>query len=119
MGTSILVWSVVPHDGAARVVKPAGKIDESTATPFGERLAEEIEVAAADGLAKVVVDLSHIEYMSSRGLRGLTLGQRKASEHKVAIVLAQPNDIMREILAISRYDKVFKVFDSVAEAVAG
>ena len=118
MGTSILIWSVMPREGAARVVKPAGKIDESTATPFGERLAEEIEAAAADGIAQVVVDLSHIEYMSSRGLRGLTLAQRKAADHKVAIVLAQPNEIMREILAISRYDKVFKVFGSVAEAIA-
>ena len=119
MGTSILIWSVMPREGAARVVRPAGKIDESTATPFGERLAEEIEAAAGDGIAQVVVDLSHIEYMSSRGLRGLTLAQRKAADHKVAIVLAQPNEIMREILAISRYDKVFKVFGSVAEAVAG
>ena len=116
MGTSILVWSGVPRQGTARVVKPAGKIDESTATGFGERLIEEIDAAAADGIAQVVVDLSHIEYMSSRGLRGLTVAQRKATEHQVAIVLAQPNDVMREILAISRYDKVFKVFDSVAEA---
>jgi anti-anti-sigma regulatory factor len=57
--------------------------------------------------------------MSSRGLRGLTLASRKATELGVAIVLAAPNAAMREILAISRYDLVFKVFDSVDAALAG
>jgi anti-anti-sigma regulatory factor len=51
--------------------------------------------------------------MSSRGLRGLTLAQRRAGEAGIAITLARPNAMMREILAISRYDKVFPVVDDI------
>ena len=36
---------------------------------------------------------------------------------KEKITLAAPNDRMREILAISRYDKLFEVTDSVGPAV--
>ncbi len=112
-----LVWTVEAR-AAVRILAPAGRIDEATATAFAERLAQEIARASDDGVARLVIDLAHIEYMSSRGLRGLTLAQRKADELGITIVLAQPNEIMREILAISRYDMVFQVFATIEEAVA-
>jgi anti-anti-sigma regulatory factor len=51
--------------------------------------------------------------MSSRGLRALTVAKREGDEARVAIVLASPNDIMREILAISRYDKLFAIIETI------
>ena len=59
------------------------------------------------------LDLSGVDYMSSRGLRVLTLARREAETHKIAFTLAKPNERMREILAISRYDKIFKIEDSL------
>jgi anti-sigma B factor antagonist len=50
--------------------------------------------------------------MSSRGLRALTMAKREAGD-VVKITLAAPNERMREILAISRYDKLFLVTDHV------
>ena len=47
----------------------------------------------------------------------LTVAKRQADETEIRIWLASPNEVMREILAISRYDKMFKVVGSVAEAV--
>jgi anti-anti-sigma factor len=107
-----LAWTVETR-GNVRVVAPAGRIDEASATAFAERLAQEIESAAAGGAARLAIDLAAIDYMSSRGLRGLTLAQRQSGESGIAIVLVRPNEIMREILAISRYDKVFQVFDTI------
>jgi anti-sigma B factor antagonist len=46
-------------------------------------------------------------------LRVLTLARREAEAHKIAFTLARPNERMREILAISRYDKIFKIEDSL------
>ena len=100
--------------GEARVAMPSGRVDESTAAEFTERLGE---VAAAGGT--LVVDLGGLDYMSSRGLRALTLAQRRGSGAGTTIVLARPNETMREILAISRYDMVFRVTDSVEDATAG
>ena len=57
--------------------------------------------------------------MSSRGLRALTLAERKGSEVGTTIVLARPNETMREILAISRYDMVFRVAETIEDALAG
>ena len=118
MADSELQWRVESRDDA-RIVRPAGRVDETTATAFAERLNDEIAAAGTSGERRVAIDLAGIEYMSSRGLRALTLAQRKAKEQDVTIVLAQPNAVMREILAISRYDMVFKVFDTTEDALAG
>lgn len=104
---------------AAVVLRPMGRVDETTAAAFGDRLSQEIQSASADGNKLLVLGLAGISYMSSRGLRALTLAQREGSDREVRIVLAEPNDIMREILAISRYDLVFSVFDTTDAAVSG
>ena len=109
-------WSEEARDGAI-VASPKGRIDESTANGFGSDL-EAAVGRAADGAAKLVIDCSGIAYMSSRGLRALTLAKRKADAAGVKIVLAAPNAIVREILAISRYDKLFGVTDSVDAALS-
>ena len=63
------------------------------------------------------LDLAQVAYMSSRGLRALTLAQRAGQEAGTTIVLARPNETMREILAISRYDMVFRVAASIEDAI--
>ena len=115
MSGGTLGWQVEDRDGA-RVVAPAGRIDETTATEFAERLTS---LTALAGAARVVLDLAGIAYMSSRGLRALTLAQRRGNETGATIVIARPGATMREILAISRYDMVFKVFETIDEALAG
>ena len=86
-------------------------MDETTWEAFSSHLTAAVREAAAAG-APLIVDLSGLEYMSSRGLRALTIARREAGE-TVAITLAAPNERMREILAISRYDKLFTISDSV------
>jgi anti-sigma B factor antagonist len=105
-----LGWRLRHADG--RVVGvPEGRVDETTWEAFSGHLTAAVREAAAAG-APLVVDLSGLEYMSSRGLRALTIARREAGE-SVAITLAAPNPRMREILAISRYDKLFTIADSV------
>ena len=90
------------------IALPTGRVDEKSWEALLGNLTQAIAAAAA---AKVdfVLDLSRVDYMSSRGLRVLTLARRDAETHKISFTLARPNDRMREILAISRYDKIFKV----------
>ena len=97
--------------GTHVVGRPVGRVDESTWEQFSERLIGAVRDAAAAGLP-LVVDLAALDYMSSRGLRALTMAKREAGE-AVAITLAAPNARMREILAISRYDKLFVIADDV------
>ena len=108
-----LDWAVEQR-GNARVAAPSGRADENTATQFTEQL---VEAAGEGGL--LVLDLGDITYMSSRGLRALTLANRRAAEAGGSIVLARPSETMREILAISRYDQVFRVTQTIEDALAG
>lgn len=114
-GSVQMEWSEEVQDGAI-VAVPAGKVDESTAALFGAQLEQAVERCAGSS-ARLVLDCHGIDYMSSRGLRALTLAKRKADGAGVRILLARPNEIVREILAISRYDKLFGVTDTVEAAL--
>ena len=41
------------------------------------------------------------------------MDKRQADASGLIMTLAAPNEVMREILAISRYDKLFHISDSV------
>jgi anti-sigma B factor antagonist/stage II sporulation protein AA (anti-sigma F factor antagonist) len=67
----------------------------------------------------VVIDLSHVEHMSSVGLRALMNGLRHAKGQGVLLYLWRPTPRLREVLAISRYDKLFQILDEAdAQSVA-
>ena len=100
----------------AMVVAVRGRVDESSWVAFGVGLSEAIEKAREAGLAQVVIDLSGLDYMSSRGLRVLTVARREGEEAGVTVSLASPNEVMREILAISRYDKLVTITGAVQPA---
>jgi anti-sigma B factor antagonist len=100
--------------GEALVVAPVGRVDEASWEEFGHHLANGIEQAAQQSLRTLVIDLAGVDYMSSRGLRALTMAKQEGIAAGVSIRLAAPNDVMREILAISRYDRLFAVDPSVA-----
>lgn len=101
-------YSLDVQDSAV-IVHVDGRVDESTWEAFAAGLNDAVRQAGQTGLAKVVINLSDLDYMSSRGLRVLTVAKREADESAISIVLASPNDVMREILAISRYDKLFTI----------
>jgi anti-anti-sigma factor len=100
----------------AVVVAVDGRVDEASWEAFGAGLSEAIEQALQFDLRRVIIDLKQLDYMSSRGLRVLTVAKRQGEEADVSVSLASPNDVMREILAISRYDKLFIITETVEAA---
>jgi len=106
---------VLKKSGGRLIGQPTGRVDETTWERFSECLIAAVREAAAAGVP-LTVDLSGLDYMSSRGLRALTMAKREAGD-EVKISLAAPNDRMREILAISRYDKLFEIVDDVGPDV--
>jgi len=112
MTVNALGWHSEQRAGAT-VLAPSGRIDESTADSFKDFLL----AAMVEKPAIAIIDLNEVDYMSSRGLRALTLAQRAGQGAGTTIVLARPNETMREILAISRYDMVFRVADTIEVAL--
>ena len=90
------------------VVEFAGRIDESTYESFQSALLTGVEEASQIA-GMLEVDLGDTDYISSRGLRALTIARRQADAHGVVMTLANPNKRVSEILAISRYDTIFEV----------
>ena len=101
------------HRADAVIVRVQGRVDESNWEAFGATLSEAIRQAREAGLGDLIIDLGALDYMSSRGLRALTVAKRQADEPGIRIWLASPNEVMREILAISRYDKLFTITETV------
>lgn len=95
------------------IVSVRGRIDETTWEQFATHLSAGIEQAVREKRPTLIINFSEMDYMSSRGLRVLTMAKRQAEGAQIAIVLAAPNDVMREILAISRYDKLFEITDAI------
>ena len=112
MSASELQWNQEAR-GNILLLSPKGRVDEATADAFKDHLVESMQA----GPGTAVIDLAGIDYMSSRGLRGFTLAQRAAAQNGTTIVLAAPNDTLREILQISRYDTIFTVTDTVEAAL--
>lgn len=98
------------------VVAPEGRVDESTWKEFDSQLTCAVVRASRENLQTLVIDLSLLDYMSSRGLRALTSANHQGRAVGVTIRLAAPNRVMREILEISRYDRLFDVDDALPGA---
>jgi anti-anti-sigma factor len=101
----------------AVIAAPTGRIDEATCQDFAACLIDGVAKATNAQAKKLIIDFSGVRYMSSRGLRALTSGKREADLAGVTIVLAAANEIIREILAISRYDRLFVVAKTVEAAL--
>ena len=95
------------------IVRVNGRVDEASWEAFGAGMKDAILQASQAGLADIVIDLSELDYMSSRGLRVLTVAKREADEAAIQVFLASPNAVMTEILEISRYDKLFTITKSI------
>ena len=99
--------------GNAIIVQVRGRVDEASWEAFGAALTEAIQQARDSSLGDLIIDLKELDYMSSRGLRVLTVAKREGDDTGITIILAAPNEVMREILAISRYDKLFAITETV------
>ncbi len=106
-------WRLRNEDGRI-VAAPAGRVDEDSWKAFSAHLTDAVREAVA-AKAPLVIDLSGLEYMTSKGLRALTMAKNEAAG-AITISLASPNPTMRRILAISRYNMLFPVVDDVGSA---
>ncbi len=102
------------NDGGRLVASPTGRVDEDSWKDFSTHLTAAV-LEAVGASIPLVIDLSGLEYMTSKGLRALTMAKNEA-RGAVTISLAAPNATMRRILHISRYNMLFPVVDSVDSA---
>jgi len=99
--------------GGVPVVAGPAEIDIGNA----HRLREALE-SAGSGQQILVADLSRTEFCDSSGLSALLMAHKRmhARGGELRLVLGGP--VVRRLLALTGMDKIFRTWDSLAEALA-
>lgn len=96
------------------VIKPTGRIDAYTAPALEEALAK---VTAAKRF-NIVLDLTDVDFLSSRGLWVLTEVQKECRRYnRGELVLAGVRKEIRDSLRLAGLDGYFQYYDDAIAAV--
>ena len=90
------------------------RLDASIAEAFKNYIFDQIEA----GKTELVVDLSQVRFMDSSALGALVAGLKKLSGTG-SFELASAQPAVRDLFDLTSMDKLFKMHDSVADAVKG
>lgn len=101
------------YDGGL-VLTPVGDVDLSRASSLRTHLVAAIQ----DRPARLVVDMSGVEYMDSSGVATLIEAMQNAQDQGVGFVLCSLKEQVMATLQITRLDIVFTIVDSPEDALA-
>ena len=100
--------------GGAVLVKADGRIDMSNADAFKDALVSAVSTARR----AVIVDMAGVDYISSAGLRALTIALRSAKDAGKGFAVAALTPLVLEIFTISRgHDRLSRCTAPFQEAL--
>lgn len=94
------------------VVAVGGRLDALTALEFETRCIEWLLA----GHARLVMDLSSLEYVSSAGLRSVLVVAKKARSIGGDVALFGLSGVVKEVFAISGFDSLLPVVEDESAA---
>lgn len=100
-------------DSGITIMYPDGRVDTSTAKSFEEGVMKIIPDKEF-----VIISFSHIEYISSAGLRVILMAGKKMASMNGQLALADMPEKIHEVFKMSGFDKILKIYPTVAEAKA-
>ncbi|MBO3761689.1 STAS domain-containing protein [Ciceribacter sp. L1K23] len=101
-------------DDGVVVVRPRGKIDTLTAKTFEAHLKNHIDT----GDGALLVDMAHVDYVSSFGLRSMLVAAKLLAPTGRKYVLFGLNPQVHEVLRVSGFLRIIPVVAAEAEALA-
>lgn len=102
----------VKSRGQVTVVEVAGDIDSNTAPQAQERILPLVQPAA-----KLLLDMSGVEYMSSAGLRMLLSMYRQVSRQNGGIVLVGLVEEIKDTMSVTGFLNFFTIRDTLDEGL--
>ena len=105
----------VSREADSAVVKVSGSASMAEA----DRLRETLEQLAAEQVRVIVLDLREMDFICSLGLGAIITGHLKCRHHHGQIKLVGPVPPVRELLETTRLTKLFSIYESVEQALAG
>ncbi len=101
--------------GSVAVISVAGRVDGLSAPQLDTALQKAISAKHY----KIVVDIQQTEFMSSAGIRALLKARMDTQDKKGELRLAAPSEFILDSLKLVGLDKLFKIYGTRAEALAG
>jgi anti-sigma B factor antagonist len=101
------------NHGAVTVLKPIGPLCEEDADAVKTQTIE----ASARNLGRVVVDVSAVPYIDSRGLEVLVEVAEALSQGGQALKLCGANEVLREVVELTDVAPLIEQFPDVNAAV--
>lgn len=101
------------RDGIALLHVQEPRVDAHNAGELKGRLLE----LSAEGKNKILVDLTEVRFIDSSGLGALIAAYKSAAANGGIVALAGLQPQVRSVFELTRLHRVFKVFETVAEAV--
>lgn len=95
------------------VLKPEGSLDSAESPALEEAVLRLIE----KGATRLVVDLSAVAYITSRGLRVFLLGTKKMAEAGGRFAICSLHDFVRKVVDAVGFEDLLPVFDNAKQAI--
>lgn len=100
------------HDGIT-VWEVKGRLDSNTAS----QLEEKLEALLAEKEQKLLIDFSHLDFISSAGLRVLLWGMKTLRAAKGRLALSSLKENVKEVFDISGFNAALPYFMGMEDAV--
>lgn len=111
----MLTITIEPCGDGVAVAHLTGRFDFASAPEARKQLTG----AVASGHAKLIVELSGVEFVDSAGLGALIGGMRAARQADGDLRLTNPRAQAKTLLSLTSVDQVLKIHPTVEEALAG
>jgi anti-anti-sigma factor len=100
--------------GGCKILSVGGRIDFESALEFENH----VNAMLREPGDCYIIELSKVELLSSAGLRVMLSTAKRVDQRNAALGLAAPSQVVRQVFEISHFNLLFKIFDSVPEAIA-
>jgi anti-anti-sigma factor len=111
LGVTMTIDRVQVEDKA--VLRVAGRMDVESASS----LEQACDACIADGLTKLVLDLTELIYISSMGLRSVVSVAKKLKDKSGNLRICQAGGLVRQVFEITRVNQVIPMHDSLESAL--
>ena len=99
--------------GAVTVLAPHGPLSHDDVEPFELRLTQALDRS----FRRLVVDLTDVPFVDSRGLEVLVEVTEELADSGHALKLAGANELLREVLDLTELTALFEHYEDVNAAV--
>ncbi len=86
------------RNGTTLTVIPDGRMDTVTSPEVNSRIRAE-----ADGVTALILDLEHVEYVSSGGLRVILMWQQEMEERGGSMKVLHVNEYIKEVFDLTGF----------------